>query len=68
MKDTIEIYEAKSDTRIATVETSFRVEVGDKISIKGITYKVIYAAYALDYSDEGKDRRQLRCNLTVVTL
>jgi hypothetical protein len=62
--DVIEFWRPAANSSFMRIYSSFRIQRGDTISIQGSTYKVIFASYALDYSERVFER-QMRLNVTV---
>jgi hypothetical protein len=52
------------DTHLVAIKGIMAPLVGQKISIRGVTYEVAFVSYAVDYSDE--PHRRGRCNVTLV--
>lgn len=60
MSATIEFYDGLK--LLARVESSMVLPVGSLISIRKQTWKIIGVTFALDYTDEQRER-QMRCNV-----
>lgn len=58
----LEFYNAETGGGIGYVEAEYCPDVGEKISIRRKTWKVVSRSWALDHSDDIRQRR-LRVNL-----
>lgn len=62
MPDRIEFYDG--DRLHASADSSMVPRLGEKISIRGKAWVVVRVTYALDHSDEPRDRR-MRANVDI---
>ncbi|HZX79909.1 MAG TPA: hypothetical protein VFE72_03015 [Lysobacter sp.] len=63
-RDVIEFYRPGSHHHLAVVDSSMRLEVGDLISIRKKTWKVVFVSYAVDHADDVIASR-MRQNVTL---
>ena len=63
MSDKIEFYREESDYPFAHVQSSFRLNKGDLVSIMKVTWRVTGVTFALD--DSASAIPKMRCNVSV---